>query len=298
MEPVRRLGKLPRPPSARPQPGHGAWDAGPTVRVASGPVTKLQMIGGGKMGQALVGGLLKAGWAQPGELTVVEVAPEAQAALSQAFPGVEVVESPVAGVDAVLAVKPHLVVDLCRQLVDPTRVISIAAGVTLAAMEAALPPGTPVVRVMPNTPALVGAGAAAVAGGSGAGPDDVAWAVEILSAVGEAVVLTEAQIDAVTGLSGSGPAYVFLIAEALIDGGVLAGLPRDVATVLAQQTLYGASKLLVESGQSPTELRAQVTTPAGTTAAGLRVLEQRAVRAALIDAVAAAADRSRQLGAG
>lgn len=256
------------------------------------------MIGGGKMGQALVGGLLRAGWAQPAELTVVEVAADARAALTAAFPGVVVVEAPVAGVDAVLAVKPYLAVELCRQLVNPTRVISIAAGVTIGAMEAALPPGTPVVRVMPNTPALVGAGAAAVAGGSAASDDDVEWAVGILSAVGEAVVLTESQIDAVTGLSGSGPAYLFLIAEALIDAGVSAGLPRDVATVLAQQTLYGASKLLVESGQSPTELRAEVTTPAGTTAAGLRVLEQRAVRAALIDAVAAAAERSRQLGAG
>lgn len=255
------------------------------------------MIGGGKMGQALVGGLVQAGWAQPAELTVVEVLPGTQAALREAFPGVNVVDAPVPGVDAVLAVKPHLVVDVCRSLVDVPRVISIAAGVTLGAMEAALPAGTPVVRVMPNTPALVGEGAAALAPGTAAGPDDVAWAQGILGAVGATVVLTEAQIDAVTGLSGSGPAYVFLIAEALIDAGVSAGLPRDVSTVLAQQTLYGAAKLLVTSGESPTDLRAQVTTPAGTTAAGLRVLEQRAVRAALIDAVAAATERSRQLGA-
>lgn len=261
-------------------------------------MTKLQMIGGGKMGQALIGGLLGAGWAQAGELTVVEVAPGQQEALADAFPGVEVVDTPRAGVDAVLAVKPYLVTEVCRSLQNPTRIISIAAGITIAAMEAALPAGVPVVRVMPNTPALVGEGAAAVAGGSNASPADVAWAIGVLSAVGAAVEVTEPLLDAVTGLSGSGPAYVFLIAEALIDAGVSAGLPRDLATVLAQQTLLGASKLLVTSGESPTDLRAQVTTPAGTTAAGLRVLEQRAVRAALIDAVAAAAERSRQLGAG
>ncbi len=250
------------------------------------------------MGQALIGGLLAAGWAEPSELAIVEVLPELQASLGDAFPGVEVRSEPMAGVDAVLAVKPHLVVDVLRGVPEPTRVISIAAGVTIAAMEAEVPPSVPVVRVMPNTPALVGAGAAAVAGGTAATEYDVAWAVGIMEAVGEAVEVAEPLLDAVTGLSGSGPAYLFLIAEALIDAGVSAGLPANLAATLASQTLYGASKLLVESDEGPAELRAGVTTPAGTTAAGLRVLEQRAVRAALIDAVAAATDRSRELGAG
>lgn len=248
------------------------------------------------MGQAMVGGLLTAGWAGPDELTVVEVVADQRAAVAAAFPGVEVVEAPLPDVDSVVAVKPHLVAEVCSGLTRPRRVLSIAAGVTIASIEASLPAGTAVIRVMPNTPSLVGAGAAAVAGGTGATDDDVAWAVEVLSAVGEAVVVTEPLLDAVTGLSGSGPAYVFLIAEALIDAGVSAGLPADLAATLAGQTLYGAAKLLVDTGTAPAELRAGVTTPAGTTAAGLRVLEQRGVRAALIDAVSAATERSRELG--
>ena len=149
---------------------------------------------------------------------------------------------------------------------------------------------------MPFVAALVAA--AAIAGGSLAGPDDLAWASSVLGAVGVVVTVPEYQLDAVTGLSGSGPAYVDLFVEALIDGGVLAGLPRDVATTLAVQTVLGAARLLVETGQSPADARAAVTSPGGTTAAGLRVLEQQAVRAAVIDAVAAATERSRELGRG
>jgi pyrroline-5-carboxylate reductase len=154
----------------------------------------------------------------------------------------------------------------------------------------------PVVRAMPNTPALVGAGAAAIAGGRKAGDDDLAWAEGILGAVGEVVRVPEKLLDAVTGLSGSGPAYVFLVAEALIDAGVLAGLPRDVSTTLAVQTLLGSARLLAESGDTPEVLRAAVTSPGGTTAAGLRELERAGVRSAIL-AVSAAAERSRQLGA-
>ncbi len=261
------------------------------------PVTRLQTIGGGKMGQALLGGLIAAGWAPAADLTVVEVDPEQRARLAERFDGLDVRDEPIANVDTLVAVKPPLVVDVCRNLDRPTRVLSIAAGITIAAMEAALPPATPVVRAMPNTPALVNTGASAVAGGTAASAADVDWAVAILSAVGLAVEVPEAQLDAVTGLSGSGPAYAFLIAEALTDGGVQAGLPADLAARLAAQTLRGAAELLVTSGDHPAALRAQVTTPSGTTAAGLRVLEQRALRAALIDAVMAAADRSRELGA-
>jgi pyrroline-5-carboxylate reductase len=149
---------------------------------------------------------------------------------------------------------------------------------------------------MPNTPALIGAGAAAISPGSAAGEDDLAWAEEILGAVGVVVRVPEKALDAVTGLSGSGPAYVFLVAEALVEGGVLAGLPRDVAERLAFQTLLGAAQLLASGHGAPAELRAAVTSPGGTTAAGLRELERHGVRAAFLDAVMAAADRARELG--
>ena len=261
-------------------------------------VTTLQIVGGGKMGQALLGGLIETGWAPPADLAVVEVVAQQRDTLTAAFPAVQVLDQPLVGIDTILAVKPHLIIEVCRNLTSPPRVVSIAAGVTIAAMEDALAPDTPVVRVMPNTPSLVGVGAAAVAGGTAASEADVNWAVSILEAVGKAVVVAESLLDAVTGLSGSGPAYVFFVAEALIDAGVSAGLPADVATTLAGQTLLGAATLLMAGDEGPAQLRAGVTTPAGTTAAGLRVLEQRAVRAAFIDAVQAATDRSRQLGRG
>jgi pyrroline-5-carboxylate reductase len=250
------------------------------------------------MGSALLGGLLEAGWAPAGELAVVEVDARTRRRLTRSWPGVAVRPEPLAGVDAVVAVKPHLVAGVCAQLGSdsPRRVLSIAAGVTVATLRAALPPGTRVLRAMPNTPALVGAGAAGLAAAPDATRDDLAWAAGILRAVGEVVVVGEDQLDAVTGLSGSGPAYVFLVLEALADAGVNAGLPRPEAEALAAHTVLGAARLALASDETPAQLRAAVTTPGGTTAAGLRVLEQRAVRAAVIDAVAAATERSRELG--
>jgi pyrroline-5-carboxylate reductase len=265
-------------------------------------MAELQIVGGGRMGEALIGGLLAAGWAGPGELTVVERIADRRAALEQAFPAVEVTGETVRGVDALVAVKPGDVPGVARGLATGGvgRLLSIAAGVTTGAIEAACRrDGAPVavVRAMPNTPALVGAGASAVAAGTHADDADLAWAESILAAVGVVVRVAEPALDAVTGLSGSGPAYVFLVAESLIDAGVLVGLPRDTATTLALQTLLGAARLLTESGDDPAALRAAVTSPGGTTAAGLRALEDRAVRAAVLDAVAAATERSRQLGA-
>lgn len=250
------------------------------------------------MGEALLGGLLAHGWATPSELAVVEPLAARRDELAGRFAGVTVLESPAAAAASLLAVKPGLVSDVCRELagVDATgRVLSIAAGVSIAHLEAALPAGTPVVRAMPNTPALVGAGASAVAGGTSASDADLVWAEEILGAVGLVVRVPEPSIDAVTGLSGSGPAYVFLVAESLIEGGVLAGLPRDTATLLAVQTILGSAKLLAETGQSPADARAAVTSPAGTTAAGLRALESGGVRAAFLDAVDAATRRAREM---
>lgn len=260
-------------------------------------MTDLVVVGGGRMGEALVGGLLAADWARPGDLVVVEPDGRRRQELADRFPGVQLTAEPVAGAGALVAVKPQYVVEVCRALgeLGVGRILSIAAGVRVAAMEAALPSGTAVVRAMPNTPSLVGRGAAAIAAGSAAAEDDLAWAEGILTAVGTVVRVSEGQLDAVTGLSGSGPAYVFLVAEALIEAGVLQGLPRDVATDLTVQTLRGAGELLA-GGQPPAELRAAVTSPGGTTAAGLQVLEAAAVRAAFSAAVTAATARSRELG--
>ena len=260
-------------------------------------MTKLQMVGGGKMGQALLGGMIASGWAKAEELVVVDLDPTQRQSLSELFPGIVVLDLPQAGVDTVLATKPHHLLAAASALENPTRVASVAAGITIASMEAVVPAGTPVIRIMPNTPSLVGVGASAAAGGTSTSETDLEWALSFLSAVGEAVIVTEPQLDAVTGLSGSGPAYFFLIAEALTDAGVTAGLPRPIAKTLAHQTMAGSAAMLQRTGEEPGTLRAGVTTPAGTTAAGLRVLEQQGVRGALIDAVAAAANRSRELGA-
>jgi pyrroline-5-carboxylate reductase len=163
-------------------------------------------------------------------------------------------------------------------------------------LEATLPAGSVVVRAMPNTPSLVGAGVAGLSGGMAATSADLDWAEGILSAVGTVVRLPERHLDAVTGISGSGPAYVFLVAEAMIEAGVTAGLTRDVSRQLVVGTFVGASRMLDETGQEPADLRAAVTSPGGTTAAAVRTLEFKAVRSAFIEAVAAATERSRQLG--
>lgn len=257
----------------------------------------LLIVGGGRMGEALLGGLLAAGRA-PAQLVVAEVSRPRRAELAGAYPDVEIVESPVPTDGAVLVVKPGDVAAAARAVAagGTQRILSVAAGVTTRAIEEAAGRPLAVVRAMPNTPALVRAGAAAISPGSSAGEDDLTWAEEILGAVGVVVRVPEAALDAVTGLSGSGPAYVFLIAEAMAEAGVLAGLSRDVAETLAFQTLLGSARLLVDGADSPATLRAAVTSPGGTTAAGLRELERHGVRAAFLDAVKAATERSRDLG--
>ena len=249
------------------------------------------------MGEALLSGLLAAG-RPAGDLVVAEVSAPRREQLAAAQPDVTIVEEVVAAGSAVLAVKPGDVPAVARAVADAgaRRLLSMAAGVTTQSIEAAAGRLLAVVRAMPNTPALIGAGAAAISPGSIADEDDLTWAEGVLGAVGVVVRVPEAALDAVTGLSGSGPAYVFLVAEAMIEAGVLAGLPRDTAETLTFHTLLGSARLLTEGGSAPAELRAAVTSPAGTTAAGLRELERRAVRAAFLDAIAAAADRSRELG--
>ena len=259
---------------------------------------RLQFIGGGKMADALLGGLCAEAWAKPAELAVVETFAERRAELARRYPETLVTDVAQPGVDAVLAVKPNDIeaaVGALRGLAVP-RVLSIAAGVTTASLERMLGAGTRVVRAMPNTPALVGAGVSAVAPGLSAVADDVAWATELLSSVGAVEVTSEQHLDAVTGLSGSGPAYIFLVAEALIAAGVAQGLAPDVADTLVRETIRGAGELLVRADRPPAELRADVTSPGGTTAEGLRVLEQAGVRAAFAAAVAAATRRSVELG--
>ncbi len=259
---------------------------------------RLVVVGGGRMGEALAAGLLAGGWASPAEMAVVEVSAGRRAQLAERLSGVDVRSDVPDCEGAVLAVKPADVAGACAALGGrgARRVLSVAAGVTLPALEGWLGGDVAVVRAMPNTPALVGAGAAAIAGGSAATDADLDWAEGILGSVGLVVRVAEPLLDAVTGLSGSGPAYVFLVVEALIEAGVLMGLPRATSQALAVRTVLGAARLLEETGEMPETLRAAVTSPGGTTAAGLRALEDRAVRAAFLDAVAAATERSRQLG--
>jgi pyrroline-5-carboxylate reductase len=201
----------------------------------------------------------------------------------------------------VLSVKPQILPkvldEIAPHLKPAALVISIAAGTPLAAIERRLPPGTRVVRTMPNTPALVGAGATAIAAGSHAQEADVEATQRIFDAVGMTVVIDESQLDAVTGLSGSGPAYVFLIIEALSDAGVKMGLSRYNSQALAAQTLLGSAKLLIETHEHPGRLKDMVTSPGGTAIAGLHTLEAGGLRTTLINAVEAATNRSRELGA-
>lgn len=259
---------------------------------------ELVVIGGGNMGAALLGGMLSSGVVAAGDVAVVEPLAARREELTALFPAISVVDAVPECRSAVVAVKPPDVTAVVAAAAasGASRVLSVAAGVTTAALQAAAGSGVAVIRTMPNTPALVGEGVSAIAGGEGATDDDLAWAERILAGVGLVVRVSEPQLDAVTGLTGSGPAYVFLVAEALMDAGVAAGLPRAASEQMVTQLLVGSAKLLAERGD-PAGLRAMVTSPGGTTAAGLGVLEDRAVRAALIGAVRAATDRSRELGA-
>lgn len=263
---------------------------------------RLAILGGGVMGETVLAGLLANGWTAD-DVVVAEKSPKRRDELAERH-GVRVLDNAEAAALAptvLIVVKPHDVGTVLDEIADSLRdgalVASLAAGVSTGTLEEHLPEGTPVARVMPNTPAQVAEGMAAISGGSAATDDHLATVTEIMSAIGSAVVVPEKQQDAVTGVSGSGPAYVFLVAEAMIEGGVQQGLPRDVATELAVQTLFGSAKLLRESGERPGTLRERVTSPGGTTAAGLRTLEDRAVRSAFMAAIEAAARRSAELGA-
>jgi pyrroline-5-carboxylate reductase len=255
------------------------------------------------MGTALVEGILSSGYLAASSIVVVEPDVERRAMLRLAHDDLVLVDTPEIEhigekTGGVLAVKPEVAESAARLLggLGIQRILSVVAGMPAARLEAALPQPIPVIRAMPNTPALVGAGVSAISGGSHVTKADLDWADELLSSVGTVVRVPERQLDAVTGVSGSGPAYLFLVAEALIEAGVTAGLSRETARTLANETILGAGRMLVESGQSAEELRAQVTSPGGTTAAALRALEARAVRSAFVEAVMAAVERSRSMG--
>ncbi|MBX3228992.1 MAG: pyrroline-5-carboxylate reductase [Labilithrix sp.] len=263
---------------------------------------RLGFIGGGNMASALVKGLIHSGFAAQ-RIVVSDVDADRLSALATKH-GVRTTTDNLALVKetdvVVLSVKPQVIDRVLGAIGKDVRadqlVVSVAAGVPIGAMEARFPAGTRVIRTMPNTPATVDAGATAIAAGSAATPDDVAIAKAMFSAVGRVVTLDESLIDAVTGLSGSGPAYVMLMIEALADGGVKVGLHRDTALLLAAQTVYGSAKLLLETGEHPGRLKDMVTSPGGTAIAGLHTLESGGLRRTLIDAVEAATNRAATLG--
>lgn len=264
----------------------------------------LGFLGAGRMAAALAGGVVRAGEWPAEQVVGWDVSAEALARFKKAT-GAGVAESADAMAQRcgviVLAVKPQQAGEALGALgrrLEGKLVISIAAGVTLSRLEMLAPSTARVVRVMPNTPALVGAGASAYCLGSRATEADGATAERLLGAAGLVVRVPEHQLDAVTGLSGSGPAYLCLVIEALADGGVAAGLPRQLALRLAAQTVMGTGRLVAESGEHPARLKDDVASPAGTTVEGLKVLESRGVRSAFIDAVVAAFRRSKELGQG
>ncbi|MEX1178692.1 MAG: pyrroline-5-carboxylate reductase [Nitriliruptor sp.] len=262
----------------------------------------LALIGTGQLGGALLRGLTRSGTVRPDQVIATDPRDEVLGSLADEL-GVRTSTDNRAAVSeadvVVLAVKPQVLPAVLPDLAGLRAgavVVSLAAGVTLATLEGGLPEGTPVVRVMSNTPVQVDRAMSVVAAGGHADDAQLALTEELLRPVGAVLRLDERHLDAVTALSGSGPAYVFLFAEAMIDAGVLLGLPREVSTQLVTQTLLGASTLLDASDETPATLRGAVTSPGGTTAAALHVLEQRGVRAAVLDAVEAAATRSRELG--
>jgi pyrroline-5-carboxylate reductase len=258
---------------------------------------ELVIVGGGNMGAALLGGLVDSGTFDEAQLAVVEVAEARRDALASQFDGVSVVATVPRCAGAVLAVKPGDIPAAAAAVADAraSRVLSIAAGVRLATIESVVGSAVAVVRAMPNTPALVRLGACAMSAGSTAGADDVAWARTILEAVGTVDEVDESALDAFTGVAGSGPAYVFAVAESLIDAAVAEGLDREMASRVVRQLLLGSATLLDRDGD-PTRLREMVTSPNGTTAAGLAALDDRDLHGAISAAVAAATRRSRELG--
>ncbi|HEY4719777.1 MAG TPA: pyrroline-5-carboxylate reductase [Candidatus Methylomirabilis sp.] len=264
---------------------------------------RIAFIGAGNMGEALIKGLLAAGTVRPEQLMASDVRRDRLETIRRAHRIEIFADNREAAAKAqilVLAVKPQVMDEMLDGLrgavVEDHLLLSIAAGIRTASIEAKFAHPTRVVRVMPNTPALVRAGASAIAPGRHATAQDLTIARQIFETVGRVVQVDERLMDAVTGLSGSGPAYVFVLIEALADGGVRVGLPQDVATLLAAQTVLGAARMVLETGEHPARLKDMVTSPGGTTVAGLQILEQAGLRGSLVAAVEAATRRAQELG--
>jgi pyrroline-5-carboxylate reductase len=262
----------------------------------------LAILGAGVMGETVLSGLLRAGW-HADQIVATDRRLERQRELTERY-GIKMLENTEAVAEAetvILVVKPQDMNDLLSEIAESikpgTLVVSLAAGVDTSFIESRLPEGVAVVRVMPNTPAQVDEGMAAISPGSHSTQDHLDRVTEILSATGRVITVPERYQDAVTAISGTGPAYLFFVVEAMIEAGVHLGLPRDTATELVVQTMLGSAKLLRETGEHPTVLRERVTSPGGTTAAAVRQLEDHKVRAAFLRAMEAARDRSRELAA-
>jgi pyrroline-5-carboxylate reductase len=264
---------------------------------------KIGFIGGGQMGEALIRGILQAKLVTADQILAMDPADSRRAALSEQYSvGVHEKTAPIwseCGI-VILAVKPQIMKKVLqdnREMINETHLlISIAAGITISFLEQHAPADSRIVRVMPNTPALVLEAASALSPGSCATPDDIATATSIFDAIGRTVLVDESHLDAVTGLSGSGPAYVFTFIEALIDAGLRVGLSRPVAETLVKQTVLGATKLAMATSDHPAQLRAMVTSPGGTTIAGLHELESAGFTGIIMSAVEAATKRSAELG--
>lgn len=266
---------------------------------------KIGFLGGGAMAGAIISGLISSGAVTAASLYVSDVSKERLEHLKASLNINTLSDNRelVAVSDVVLlAIKPAMVLPVVREVGSSLKpgqtIISIAAGVSTAVLENAVGKDVPVIRVMPNTPALVGEAASALCSGSGAGRADMERALAVFNAVGRAVEVPETLMDAVTGLSGSGPAYMFIMLEALADAGVRMGLPREVASVLGAQTMLGAARMVLESGRHPGQLKDMVTTPGGTTIEGLYSLERDGVRGALMRAVEVSAAKSREISGG
>ena len=259
--------------------------------------SRLVIIGGGNMGTALLGGLIDSGW-KPHDITVVEVDASKRAHLESEF-AVRTSSEIVGGEAALIAVKPGDAANVCAQVagLGIRRVLSIAAGISVKTLQEAAGSSTAVIRAMPNTPALVREGVTAICGSDSCSEADYAWAESVLSAVGVVVRVPESQMDAVTAVAGSGPAYIFLMAEALLAAAIDAGLPVDTADILVRQLFRGSGMLLAASTESPAQLRERVTSPNGTTAAGLAQFEAAGLREIVNKVVTAAARRSAEMGA-
>ncbi|HVD17042.1 MAG TPA: pyrroline-5-carboxylate reductase [Propionibacteriaceae bacterium] len=262
----------------------------------------MAILGAGVMGETVLSGLLRAGW-HADQIVATDRRPERRQELTARY-GIRMLENTEAVAEAetvILVVKPQDMRDLLAEIADSLKpgalVVSLAAGVDTDFIESRLPEGVAVVRVMPNTPAQVDEGMAAISPGSHSTQDHLDRVTEILSATGRVITVPERYQDAVTAISGTGPAYLFFVVEAMIEAGVHLGLPRDTATELVVQTMLGSAKLLRETGEHPTVLRERVTSPGGTTAAAVRQLEDHKVRAAFLGAMEAARDRSRDLAA-